>query len=437
MLRFPCGLKRLIVAAGAFLFTNGAIAGAFQLYEQSAAGTGNYHAGGAAEANDSSTEYYNPAGMTRIPTQELSLGLVALPIGVHFSGNVNGFPTTTPVIADTLNFVPNFHFVTPLPYHFAFGFGESSPFGLATEYPENITNIASIAASITQLKVANLNPNLAFAINDHLSIGAGFDYLYAEAEYDNLIPAGVLSGPLLFANSKFKNVLSGNAEGYNLGVLLQFTDTTRIGISYRSELKIAASGTSQVLASPFPNGAFIPFLETAVSTALPLPPSTLFSIYQDVTPRFALMGSATYTQWDVFKNIVLQNTALTSPGSLIVPQNYQNSWNFAVGGNYRINDKTMIKVGGGFDETPTQNGFRDIRLPDANRIAIAAGVHYDATPQLAFDGGWIHFFMQDGNVDNSQSVLQSNFAALPLVVGNSNNSVDVVGVEVSYAFAAL
>lgn len=55
---------RLIPALIAITFSGGAFAAAFQLTGQSASGVGIANAGAAAAAEDASTLYYNPAGMT-------------------------------------------------------------------------------------------------------------------------------------------------------------------------------------------------------------------------------------------------------------------------------------------------------------------------------------------------------------------------------------
>ena len=47
---------------------------AFGIAEQSALGIGNAFAGGAASAEDASTVWFNPAGMTRIKGNQLVLG---------------------------------------------------------------------------------------------------------------------------------------------------------------------------------------------------------------------------------------------------------------------------------------------------------------------------------------------------------------------------
>src|SRR5712672_2586995 len=76
-----------LAVAGAFAGgVSQAHASAFALIEQSASGLGNSFAGAAAAAEDASTIYYNPAGMTLLkgPT-DLSIGLAIINLSAKFT----------------------------------------------------------------------------------------------------------------------------------------------------------------------------------------------------------------------------------------------------------------------------------------------------------------------------------------------------------------
>src|SRR5690606_41312871 len=56
------------------LFGGGAHAAGFALMEQNASGLGNAYAGQAAAAEDASTIFFNPAGMTHLPGRQVVVG---------------------------------------------------------------------------------------------------------------------------------------------------------------------------------------------------------------------------------------------------------------------------------------------------------------------------------------------------------------------------
>src|SRR4051794_17081050 len=72
-------------------------ASGFQLLEQSAAGLGSAFAGVGATAEDSSTIFYNSAGLTRLSKPELATSVTAVNISTKFRNNAS-----TPALGQTL-----------------------------------------------------------------------------------------------------------------------------------------------------------------------------------------------------------------------------------------------------------------------------------------------------------------------------------------------
>ncbi len=425
-MKFHFPSKLSVIAIVLSVYCAGANAGGFQLYEQDAADIGDSHSGVAAQANDAGTEYYNPAGMTNLKHLEISAGLAYIPLNITYSGTVGASPIVTPVStvvsSNTNNFVPNFHVVYPLNHYVAFGFGVTVPFGLMTNYPLN--NPISVAATKTQLRTVNVNPNIAFAPNKYISIGVGFDALYGEATYDSSLP---MITPLAILH----NYLNDWAYGWNIGGMIYFTPHIRIGASYRSEISLNGKGFSH-------NGS-TDFTSNNLTGEINLPPTTIMSFYADINPKLSLMFSAYYTQWSVFNNLILNNVAASDPPIIVgIHENYKNTWNVALGLHYWIFKSLMLKVGVGHDQTPTQDGMRDVRLPDSNRYSLALGLHWETCRSVAVDLGWMHFFIKNAEVNNSNSTIQTLsplgvlLAAVTQTVGSAKSSVNVVGIQVSW-----
>jgi len=158
-------------------------------------------------------------------------------------------------------------------------------------------------------------------------------------------------------------------------------------------------------------------------------------LYHDVNERLALMGSAHYTQWSTIKTLVLHNalSAKTpeNPSGLIdanLPQNFRNTWRFAVGANYKLSPKWMLRAGVGYDQTPTTDNDRSLRLPDANRTLLAFGTRYQATKTVGIDVGYTHIFFKDANLNYTSASGDSATHN----VGVSKNSADVIGAQITW-----
>jgi long-chain fatty acid transport protein len=408
-------LFRLSVVSACLIVSSSVYASAFQIWEQSAYGTGDYHAGAAAEADDASLEFYNPAQITELKHQQISMGGVLIPVNIKFNGTVDGVNANGK--SDNINVIPNFHYVAPINKRLFFAFGVTTPFGLQTNYgTENA--IMAVAATKTQLLTVNSNPSLAYKITDWMSVGAGFDVLRGLAAYNNA-PS---------PQTPFKNKLDGWGVGYNAGVFFKFRMfnlpyKTRIGVSYRSKITIDASGKSHFQGNT-----------TDVKAKFPLPATTLFSIYQQVNDRLALMGSVFYTQWDIFTLLELKDTAASAGGTNIpVYEAYNDTWNVALGAHVKITKKFTWKVGGGWDETPTRTGYRDVRLPDANRFALSTGFHWQAFKKLGVDVGYTHIFAPKAHVSNAQSATGSG-DVIADQEGTATMDANIFGGQMSWSF---
>ncbi len=427
----------LMAVTGALGHSSGVLAAAFQLWEQDGASVGNYHAGRAAIAEDASTAYYNPAGLVRIPNQELVLAVVPITIDFLFDGTIavekieDNLPMATKAQGGTLNFVPGVHYAAPIFENLVFGLSLVVPFGLQTNYGDQ--SIVRYSATKTSLKVFDIAPSLAFAFNQHLSIGAGADIEYSEAQF-NLVATVFDSMLDSFAN----NSLSGHGVGYHAGILYQFTPQTRIGLAYQSKVTHDFTGTSKF------TGPLANFLDDTLPaeisndnlrTTATVPATTTLSFFSAVHRCLDIMATVNYTQWSIFKDVILYNVSgiddnvdITNNITVVIPQNYRNTWNYAVGANYHVNERWFLRAGGGYDETPSNNEDRNLQLPDSDRVAVALGTHFQPTKNIGFDISWTHFFTDSVPIDVAQQVGGQLTTTKGTVTGNA----DVYGFQMKW-----
>ena len=81
--------KQLMLGLALAGFADLGQAAGFALIEQSASGLGNAYAGQAASAQDASTIFFNPAGMTLLPDRQLVLAGHLIKPQAKFSGTVS------------------------------------------------------------------------------------------------------------------------------------------------------------------------------------------------------------------------------------------------------------------------------------------------------------------------------------------------------------
>jgi long-chain fatty acid transport protein len=440
-------LLLLMSTAGAIGLTSQTIAAAFQLWEQDGATVGNYHAGRAAEAADASTAFYNPAGLVRIKNQQIVIGIVPIMTAFKFHGTVNTttadathttHDVSTVVEGGTFNAVPNLNYAAPLSSWAVFGFSVVAPFGLNINYGYS-TNMR-YALTQASLRVIDVSPSIGIAVTNKFSIGAGIDLERARGEFDSVatIPNFGIPGS---TDTQSINVGYSNGLGYHLGIMYQFTSSTRIGLSYQSKVNHHLRGNSRFtgqLANSTSGGTQS---NNNLSTNIHLPPTTAISLFHIINPIWDVMGTVQYTQWNVISEVVLKNvsgaTGAIPPVEdntivVIVPQHYHNTWNYSVGANYHVNDKWIVRGGIGYDETPSNDAYRNVILPDSSRIAIALGVHYQANESFGFDAGWTHLFAFQAKVNSPPDIVGPQTV---LTNGTFNGNADVLGFQVKWDIA--
>ena len=415
----------LMSAAGLICNSSPILASGFQLWELDAVSIGDYHAGHAAIADDASTSFNNPAGLIRIKNQQVILGAATVLTNFGFKGSVDvdtlgTGPQSVTAQGGGFNLVPFGHYAAPITDTVVFGFSVLVPFGLKTDYGRQ--SIVRYSAMLSSLQVIDYAPALGIALTNRFSIGFGLDVQRMKGQFNQTATAIGEDFDTLSENSG-----SDTAYGYHLGALYQFSPATRVGLSYHSQVVHHMTGTS-TFTGPLANDAVggaqsSPNLKANIT----LPPVTSLSGFHAVNSTWDIMGSISYVQWDVVKNIVLQNTsgilnsASTNTLPITINENYRNSWNYTVGTNYHLNEQWIFRGGIGYDQTPSNDVDRNLQLPDSNRVILALGGHYQASKAIGLDFGWTHVFSGNTRINNvTQTVGDETVITNGSVVGNAD-----------------
>lgn len=448
--------KRILLCTLALISTK-TYAGGFLLWEQNGAGLGDYHAGSAVDAEDASTEYYNPAGLPYIKHTQAVAGVVMIPTDIEFNGtvqvsSVNPPPELPQNISEAqgggINFIPNLHFAQPINSKLTWAFGIDVPYGLKTDY--SASTYIRYAGTETLLETVDFSPSLGYQLTKDFSVGAGFDAVHAHAKFDQY--AG---GPTPILDTTSDNDLNSWGFGYHLGVLYQWTPKARVGLAYRSKVVEDLTGkstfTGYLANGNFGNGidAIGNQISNNLKSTITLPPTTTLSGLYDATDKVRLLASTTYTQWSYIKALLLQNVASVDTetwqainnAEVYIQQDFRNTWNFSVGTEYKVDSTVKLRAGAGYDQTPVRNStLRYIQTPDADRYALAIGGQFTPNKKIAIDIGWTHLFILKAPI-NSSAILGTNpntpntpGGETVTVQGDVDSTADVFGFQVAWNF---
>lgn len=386
----------------------------FQLQERSASGLGRAFSGEAAMADDASVLASNPAAMLLL-ADEWSFALGGS--GIFPEVEVRGTyappapappGTRLPAIGGNVSddaFVPFFHAAKRVNERLAVGFGSYTTFGLNSNYPTSFP--ARAVADSSEVLTLNLNPSLAWRVDDRWSLGLGFDALYAEGKLTATAPSTL---PLLD--------LAGDDWGYgfNAGLLFELSPSTRFGLHYRSAIDLEIEGRAVSL---------VPAFNGPATLSVELPDSMEFSAVHDIGD-WSVHGDVMWTNWSVFKQLAPQVTgAPVQPPP--TPENWKDSWRFALGTTWRAGETWTFRAGVAYDRSPVPEANLTLRIPDADRLWLSAGFSWEFTPCWTLDFGYAHIFADDVRITDGN-------AATGVFRGTAGGGADVVSLGISTSF---
>jgi long-chain fatty acid transport protein len=390
--------------------TTGNASGAgFQLLEQNASSMGNAYSGTAAVAEDASTIFFNPAGMTRLKGSNFVGAVNAIKPTINFQNQLSNpaLGTNNGGDAGEWAFLPTLYYSRAVHPDWSVGLAVNSPFGLKTNYdPSWIGRLQGVQSS---LKTIAITPSVAYKINDVVSAGIGVTAQYADAQLTSAVSR---TGPLAKATG------DDWGFGWNAGLLVQPLSDIRFGIDYRSAVSLSLEG-------PFTIPGRI---ATQDQASLRTPATLTLSAVAEVHPQWDLLADLEWTQWSSFNTLTVFNSANGGVLSRTI-ENWKDAWRFAGGVNYKYTPQWKFRAGVAYDQTPVSDEFRTVRIPDSSRTWLAVGVQYHLTPQSAVDLGYAHVFFQAAPINQ----IFPRGSGLN-VTGTFETSVDMLGLQYTRSF---
>ena len=440
----------------------------FQLTEQSVTSLGRAHSGGAAAAEDSSSIWYNPAGLANLSDGEILGGYSLIRFQAAFTKTSATDATGQDLSGGTGGKVgklggPLFlYYSQPINDKLTFGFGINTPFGLATKYDAD--SIFRYQAIYTSVDVVNYSPTIAWKVNDAVSLGFGLDYQHMDVKLTNDVDFGTLCFSQLAPSTCtsigltpqghdgfFSAQASGTGTGWDAGVLWKLNPDMRVGFSYRSSVNHDLSGNSSFTNVPVQfqaNPLTAPqFSDQGISSTFKTPQMWSLSYAWQINPQWTAFADWSYTGWSSFDKLDIK-FANAGTQDAVVDEGLSNVNRYSVGADYRFNDAWTFRGGVALDLTPVPdpsgncnttasvpgctndvNASRTARLPDGDRKWIAFGATWRVSEHSQWDIGYAHLFL-----GSSLNFNQLNSAGDDHVVGTFKADADILGVSYRYRF---
>ena len=381
--------QRSLLAMSVF-FACGAQSAGFQVAEHSASGLGRAFAGEGVVADNASVLARNPAAMTLFDKAVFSgaLSFVDPEVDVYDVERKEQSSDVAPT-----QIVPAAYYISPINEKWAWGVGLFSNYGVATDYPTDIS--AGDMAGYTSLKSVNFNPNVAYRLNEQWSFGLGLNLAYAEAELTRYL--GEASPAFSKAPSDKAIDMTGNTFGYgwNAAVMFELNENYRVSLAYRSAVNLGFDdGTFRDY-----NGNIVQNGQTSVTgkLAVKLPAILELSGFYQLTPDWAVHYSWQRTDWSSFTELKATSDQCSQDGisgqCFQKTEHYKDNDRLSIGATYLLDSKWTLRAGYAFDE---QAGKPTLSIPDSDRHWYSAGVTYQWTDNLSIDAGFALVMSEKG-----------------------------------------
>lgn len=411
----------LAIAAGP------AQAGGLIAYEIGTAELGLASAGWGARAQDASTVFTNPAGMTRLPgnqflasgqllyaNSQFSIGSGTSPAlgggaGGRFTGSDGWFPGGGAFYSHSLS--------PKLKVGFAFAGNTGAPI----EYDNDWAGRYYVQK--TTLLGLSFLPSIAYKATDKLSLGASLNAMYGIYENqvainvpDALRPGVIIPIQRAAGDAQLKIEDKTWGWGVNLGMLYEVDDKTRFSLTWNSQVDLDFEGRTQfsnlgALGTALQNAGL---LNANVKVGINIPQQLMGSLYTQLDDRWALLASLGWQQWSKFGQVQLGIDDTANPTSLTTNLDFRDTWHVALGAQYRLSEPWTLNFGAAYD-SKFQRGDVSPAMPvnDAWRFGLGVQNRLSRTSHW----GAALTYMYGGTLNTNAR------SAVPVALGGRGNLV--------------
>jgi long-chain fatty acid transport protein len=393
-------LRTLIACA---LAATGALAaparaGGLLLYEIGTADLGLASAGYTARAQDASTVFTNPAGMTRLDGTQTTMAAQVLYGDLEFAIGQG----TSPGLGDANGGNPVGWFpggggfvsysVSP---DFKLGFAATGNFGLSGSYESHWAGRYYIQEPT--LVGLSMVPSVAYRVTPQWSVGAGLNAMYAKLRTQVAINnVDRVDGQLVLQDYQW-------GFGANVGILFEPSRSTRFGLVWNSPIKLDFAGPAQFT-------GLSPALETVlknrglydanIGLGVTVPQGVNASFLHELDERWALLGSVGWQQWSKF-GLLQVGIDSPDPASLTKNLEFKDTWHVALGAQYKLDAPWRLDFGVAYDSEFQDNAHVSPMLPANSAWRFGVGVQKQES--TTFNWGLAAEYAYGGTLNVSQA----------------------------------
>lgn len=381
MLRKILPVTFVVLASTAVL---DAKAGGLWLSEYNQPTMGRAGAGEEAGNGDASDAFFNPASMSRHGESQLMVaGGLILP-QVEFDVTQGSVVNGDGDGGDAGGLTPSasVFYSRPLNDRWTAGIAGLALTGSALDYDDDW--VGRFQAQDVTLVVIGAVPSIAFRATDKLSLGLAIPVMYSNLELDIAIPT-ILSPN----DSEGKAEIDGDdvQAAVSLSFHYQFSEQTAIGGRASSKFEYDYDGNVDARYAG----------QVGVTTELTLASIARVGLSHAFNERWSGYATVGWDNWSEMDEVLL---SADSTG-LILPRNWKDTYHYALGADYRLNDQWTLRAGAAYDTNPVDKKDRTADMPIDRQVRYAFGADYLRDSGMKISGSLVYADYGDAEISNS------------------------------------
>lgn len=345
-----------------------------------------------AHSSGADAAYYNPANMVFMKNENV-LEANLLYIGLS---DVEYKSATTTINAKNENFiVPSLHYVSQDVSGMRFGLSMVSPAGLSKRWEDAP---ALYSAEEFTLQTVEINPSVAFKINEKTGVALGVRAIYSE---------GVVKSTSPIASRD----MSGDSLdfGYNLALSYKPTSELELALAYRSKVDLTINGDATLffrdISNAFGGGAGAAYNSTSSASVSAPVPALL-----DIAVAYTFASQTTFefvyerNYWSAYKELDFNYGSSVNPVTNVVfgasiAKNWKDTNAFRFGVTQKLDALTLM---GGvvIDESPVPEATLGFELPDSDSVSVSLGARYQINEKLNVGLAALYSIREEREVTN-------------------------------------
>jgi long-chain fatty acid transport protein len=375
-----------------------------------------------ARADGAAANWYNPAALARIPGMQVQFGAGLF----RAAGNTElssgdpawGLDPTAPAAfqaEDESNLAPHAYFSQSIGKRWAWGVGVNRPFGFAIAWNDRpVTESAERA----ELGTYAVNANVAVALGEQWSVGAGLTYLQAELDtFSREVPVNLDNDPgTIEAIGRGNLTGSGSDVGFDVAALYA-TRGFSAALVYRSGISPTLDG--DVTFTGFGSAQAL-FPDSPTEVTLDLPAGAVAGVAWSAADTWQFELDVSWAQWSRFRSLPVDVREETVP--FVVDTRQRQDWEdtigYRLGVSWQFAEHHEARLGLLQDEGAVPEDTRRPALPDADRVGVALGYGFSGEA-WSVDAYLSSSFYSDAtaNGDPGEGVLDGTYRSDSLGIG--------------------